>query len=176
LKFRVEIPLKEEGHRHPHLRSKSDEEEAMAKHRMDLPTFVGKLLEQDDVDALHEGVKHLAQLFMEEEVSAQIGASAYERNQERIAYRNGYRSRTLDTRLGTIELKIPKITRGSYFPSLIEPRRRIDKALYAVVTEAYVKGVSTRKVDDLAGTRHRRDLQVRGQPHLQRPRPGRARV
>jgi putative transposase len=121
----------------------------MAKHRMDLPTFVGKLLEQDDVDALHEGVKHLAQLFMEEEVSAQIGASAYERNQERIAYRNGYRSRTLDTRLGTIELKIPKITRGSYFPSLIEPRRRIDKALYAVVTEAYVKGVSTRKVDDL---------------------------
>src|ERR687895_522617 len=121
----------------------------MAKHRMDVTSFVGKLLEQDDVDALQEGVKILAQALMEAEVSGQIGADLYERSSERVAHRNGYRTRTWDTRLGTIELKIPKITRGSYFPSLLEPRRRIEKALYAVVTEAYVKGISTRKVDDL---------------------------
>jgi Transposase, Mutator family len=120
----------------------------MAKHRMDVASFVGKLLQQDDVDALQEGVKILAQALMEAEVSGQIGADLYERSSERAAYRNGYRTRTWDTRLGTIELKISKITRGSYFPSLLEPRRRVEKALYAVVTEAYVKGVSTRKVDD----------------------------
>jgi putative transposase len=121
----------------------------MAKHRMDVASFVGKLLEQEDVDALQEGVKVLAQALMEAEVSGQIGADLYERSSERVAYRNGYRTRTWDTRLGTIELKIPKITKGSYFPSLLEPRRRIEKALFAVVTEAYVKGISTRKVDDL---------------------------
>jgi transposase-like protein len=66
-----------------------------------------------------------------------------------VAYRNGYRTRRWDTRVGTIELKIPKVTAGAYFPSLLEPRRRAEKALHAVVVEAYVKGVSTRKVDDL---------------------------
>ena len=121
----------------------------MAKHRMDVTTFVGKLLEQDDVDSLREGVRVLAQALMDVEVSGQIGAEPYERTAERLAYRNGYRSRTWDTRVGTIELRIPKVTRGSYFPSLLEPRRRAEKALYSVVTEAYVKGVSTRKVDDL---------------------------
>ncbi len=121
----------------------------MAKDRMDVTTFVGKLLEQDDADALREGVKVLAQAVMETEVSSQIGASPYERSSERVAYRNGYRSRTWDTRVGTIDLKIPKITRGVYFPSLLEPRRRAEKALASVVQEAYVKGVSTRKVDDL---------------------------
>jgi hypothetical protein len=121
----------------------------MAKSRMDLTSFVGKLLEQDDVDALREGVRILAQAVMETEVSSQIGALPYERSSERSAYRNGYRTRTWDTRVGTIELKIPKVTRGSYFPSLLEPRRRAEKALHAVVVEAYVKGVSTRKVDDL---------------------------
>jgi putative transposase len=121
----------------------------MAKSRMDVTAFVGKLLEQDDVEALQEGVRILAQALMEAEVSGQIGADLYERNSERVAYRNGYRTRSWDTRLGTIELKIPKVTRGSYFPSLLEPRRRVEKALYAVVTEAYVKGISTRKVDDL---------------------------
>jgi putative transposase len=121
----------------------------MAKPRMDLTSFVGKLLEQDDVDALREGVRILAQAVMETEVSSQIGALPFERSSERSAYRNGYRTRSWDTRVGTIELKIPKVTRGSYFPSLLEPRRRAEKALHAVVVEAYVKGVSTRKVDDL---------------------------
>jgi putative transposase len=121
----------------------------MATSSMDITSFVGKLLEQDDVDALREGVRVLAQAVMETEVSGQIGAAPYERSIERVAYRNGYRSRRWDTRVGTIELKIPKVTAGAYFPSLLEPRRRAEKALQAVVVEAYVKGVSTRKVDDL---------------------------
>ena len=121
----------------------------MAKSRMDVTAFIGKLLKEDDADVLKEGVQVLAQAVMEAEVSAQIGALPYERSSERTAYRNGYRTRTWDTRVGTIELKIPKVTAGSYFPSLLEPRRRAEKALHAVVVEAYVKGVSTRKVDDL---------------------------
>jgi putative transposase len=121
----------------------------MATPSMDITSFVGKLLEQDDVDALREGVRVLAQVMMDTEVSAQIGAGLYERSTERAAYRNGYRTRRWDTRTGTIELKIPKVTAGAYFPSLLEPRRRAEKALHAVVIEAYVKGVSTRKVDDL---------------------------
>src|SRR6266540_906850 len=121
----------------------------MATPRMDITSFVGKLLEQDDVDLLREGVRVLAQAVMETEVSGQIGAGPYERSSSRTAYRNGYRTRRWDTRVGTIELKIPKVTAGAYFPSLLEPRRRAEKALHAVVVEAYVKGVSTRKVDDL---------------------------
>lgn len=121
----------------------------MATPRMDITTAVGKLLEADDVDVLREGVQVLAQALMETEVSSQIGAGPYERTGTRTAYRNGYRSRTWDTRVGTIELKIPKVSAGAYFPSLLEPRRRAEKALHAVVVEAYVKGVSTRKVDDL---------------------------
>lgn len=121
----------------------------MATPRMDIASFVGKLLEQDDVDALREGVRVLAQAVMETEVSGQIGAAPYERSSERVAYRNGYRTRRWDTRVGTIELRIPKVSAGAYFPSLLEPRRRAEKALHAVVVEAYVKGVSTRKVDDL---------------------------
>src|SRR3990170_753053 len=121
----------------------------MATPRMDITSFVGKLLEENDVDVLREGVRVLAQLVMEAEVSGQIGAGLYERSSERTAYRNGYRTRRWDTRVGTIELKIPKVSAGSYFPSLLEPRRRAEKALHAVVVEAYVKGVSTRKVDDL---------------------------
>jgi putative transposase len=121
----------------------------MATPSMDITSFVGKLLEQDDVDALREGVRVLAQAVMETEVSSQIGAAPYERSSGRVAYRNGYRTRRWDTRVGTIEPKIPKVTAGAYFPSLLEPRRRAEKALHAVVVEAYVKGVSTRKVDDL---------------------------
>jgi putative transposase len=93
----------------------------MATLRMDITSFVGKLLEQDDVDALREGVGVLAQAVMETEVSGQIGAAQYERSSERSAYRNGYRTRRWDTRVGTIELKIPKLTAGAYFPSLLEP-------------------------------------------------------
>src|SRR5919106_2457267 len=121
----------------------------MAKPRMDVTAFAGKLLEEEDTDLLREGVRVLAQMLMETEVSNQIGAAPYQRSDTRSAYRNGYRTRTWDTRVGTIELRIPKVSAGTYFPSLLEPRRRAEKALHAVVTEAYVKGVSTRKVDDL---------------------------
>jgi transposase-like protein len=87
---------------------------------------------------------------METEVSGQIGAAPYERSTERTAYRNGYRTRRWDTRAGTIDLKIPKLRLGSYFPAwLLERRRRSERALVNVVAQAYVEGVSTRRVDDL---------------------------
>jgi transposase-like protein len=121
----------------------------MAKGKMDLSAFVGKLLEEQDGDTLREGIRVLAQALMETEVSSLIGAERYERNDERTAYRNGYRTRSWDTRVGTIELAIPKLRTGSYFPSLLEPRRRAERALQSVIQEAWVHGVSTRKVDDL---------------------------
>jgi putative transposase len=121
----------------------------MAKARMDLSAFVGKLLEEQDGDVLREGIRVLSQALMETEVAGLIGADRHERSAERTAYRNGYRTRTWDTRVGTIELAIPKVRPGTYFPSLLEPRRRAERALSAVVQEAYVHGVSTRKVDDL---------------------------
>jgi len=121
----------------------------MAKGKMDLSTFVGKLLEEQDGDVLREGIRVLSQALMESEVAGLIGADRYEHTSDRQTYRNGYRRRTWDTRVGTIELAIPKLRAGSYFPSLLEPRRRAERALLAVVQEAYVHGVSTRKVDDL---------------------------
>jgi len=121
----------------------------MAKGKMDLSAFVGKLLEEQDGDTLREGIRVLAQALMESEVSGLIGAERYERSAERSTYRNGYRLRSWDTRVGTIELAIPKVRVGSYFPSLLEPRRRAERALQSAVQEAYVHGVSTRKVDDL---------------------------
>jgi transposase-like protein len=116
---------------------------------MDLTAFVGKLLEEQDGDVLREGIRVLSQALMESEVAGLIGAERHERTGDRTAYRNGARTRTWDTRVGTIELAIPKITPGTYFPSLLHPRRRAEQALAAVVQEAYVHGVSTRKVDDV---------------------------
>jgi transposase-like protein len=116
---------------------------------MDLSAFVGKLLEEQDGDVLREGIRVLSQALMETEVAGLIGADRHERSGDRTAYRNGYRTRTWDTRVGTIELAIPKVRPGTYFPSLLQPRRRAEHALLAVVQEAYVHGVSTRKVDDL---------------------------
>jgi transposase-like protein len=121
----------------------------MAKSRMDLSAFVGKLLEEQDGDVLREGIRVLSQALMESEVAGLIGAERHERTPDRTAYRNGTRTRTWDTRMGTIELAIPKVRPGTYFPSLLQPRRRAEHALLAVVQEAYVHGVSTRKVDDL---------------------------
>jgi hypothetical protein len=123
----------------------------MARNSMDLTSFVGKLLKEDDSDILQDGIKALAQMIMDGEVSSRIGAAPYERTETRTAYRNGYRTRAWDTRVGTVELKVPKITAGTYFPSLLDPRRRAEKALQAVIVEAYVKGVSTRKVDTSSG-------------------------
>jgi len=91
----------------------------------------------------------LAQLAIEFEAEQQIGAGRYERSPERTTYRNGHRERVWETRVGEIPLRIPKLREGSYLPSLLEPRRRAEKALLAVVQAAYVQGVSTRKVDEL---------------------------
>ncbi len=91
----------------------------------------------------------LSEALMEAEVSQQIGAEKYERSGERQTYRNGYREREWQTRVGEIALRIPRVREGNYFPSFLEPRRRAERALLAVVQQAYIEGVSTRKVDDL---------------------------
>lgn len=100
-------------------------------------------------DFLREAVQLLMQQLIELEASEQIGAGRYERSPDRVNHRNGYRPRQWETRVGEVPLRIPKLRQGSYFPSLLEPRKRSEKALLAVIQEAYVKGVSTRKVDDL---------------------------
>jgi len=102
-----------------------------------------------DGDFLREGIAVLTRLLMELEVSQQIGAERYQRSEERQAYRNGYRERLWETRVGEIPLRIPKLRSGNFFPSFLEPRRRAERALLAVIQTAYVEGVSTRKVDDL---------------------------
>ena len=104
---------------------------------------------QDDADFLRQGVELLSQMVMELEVEQQIGAGKHERTPERSNHSNGYRERTWETRVGEIEMAIPKLRKGSYFPSLLEPRRPAEKALLAVGQEAYLKGVSTRKVGAL---------------------------
>src|SRR5919206_3719724 len=96
-----------------------------------------------------EGVRLLSQALMEMEVEEHVGAGRHERSSARTGQRNGYRERSWDTRVGTIELKVPRVRDSSYFPSLLEPRRRAERALSAVVQEAYVRGISTRKVDEL---------------------------
>jgi putative transposase len=105
--------------------------------------------EEPGSDWLREAVRRLVQELMEAEVSGQIGAGRYERTEERTTQRNGYRSRPWDTRLGSMDLAIPKLRQGSYFPSFLEPRRRAEQALVSVVAEASVQGVSTRKVEAL---------------------------
>jgi putative transposase len=116
---------------------------------MALTDLVRKAQLGGEADFLREGAQVLAQAVMELEVSQYLGAGRYERTPERKGQRNGYRERTWDTRVGTLELQVPRVRDGSYFPSLLEPRRRAEQALAAVVQEAYVHGVSTRKVDDL---------------------------
>ena len=116
---------------------------------MALAELVRKAEANGDVDFLKEGVRVLSQALMELEVAQHIGAERYERSGERSGQRNGYRERTWDTRVGSLELKVPRVRDGSYFPSLLEPRKRAERALVAVVREAYVQGVSTRRVDDL---------------------------
>lgn len=122
----------------------------MAEDRMAVLETVRKAIADGDVDFLREGVRVLAQAVMEAEVTGLTGVPHGERDPERrLTSRNGYRERRWDTRVGTLELSIPRVRDGSYFPSLLEPRRRAERALLAVVQEAYVLGVSTRRVEDL---------------------------
>ena len=121
----------------------------MVKERMDLLELLRKGGMDGDVDFLREALRVLVEEIMDAEVSSRIGAEYGERSPERVTQRNGYRSRAWDTRVGTMDLHIPKLREGSYFPSLLEPRRRSERALLAVIQQAYVEGVSTRRVDDL---------------------------
>ena len=118
----------------------------MTEDMISLRTFVEKT---PDADLLREMIGFAAERLMELEVGAVAGAGYGEKNPLRQAQRNGYRDRDWQTRAGTVELRIPKLRKGSYFPSFLEPRRMAEKALTAVIQEAYIKGVSTRSVDDL---------------------------
>jgi putative transposase len=118
----------------------------MTDDRLPLAELMAKA---DDGDFLRSVAESVLQILMEADVEGVIGAARYERSGERATYRNGYRERALDTRLGTLNLKIPKLRTGAYFPGFLEPRRTVEKALVAVIQEAWIAGVSTRRVDDL---------------------------
>src|SRR5688572_8528242 len=117
---------------------------------MTIEEVVKQVLLDEHADVIREAVKAVCAEMMELEVSALIAAELGERRpDDRATHRNGYRERRWDTRAGEIELQIPRIRQGSYFPSFLEPRKRSEQALLAVVQQAYVCGVSTRRVDQL---------------------------
>ena len=118
----------------------------MTEERLPLAELLAKAGDEDFLRAVAEAV---VQMLMEADVEGLIGAARHERSGERTTYRNGYRDRAFDTRLGSLQLRIPKLRQGSYFPPFLEPRRTTEKALVAVIQEAWIGGVSTRKVDDL---------------------------
>lgn len=121
----------------------------MTEVTMPLLDYLRKAGYELDGDFLREGIRVLTEALMEAEVSQQIGAGRHERSSGRTTYRNGYREREWQTRVGEIGLRVPKLRDGSYFPSFLEPRRRAEQALVAVIQQAYIEGVSTRRVDDL---------------------------
>lgn len=118
----------------------------MTKSTMTLSHLLNQV---QDEDFLAEVTKFTLQRLMDLEVTSKTGAPYYTRDEERKTYRNGYRERLLDTRLGTLNLQIPKLREGSYFPGFLESYKRSEKALIAVIQEAYIQGISTRKMDDL---------------------------
>jgi putative transposase len=117
--------------------------------RMTIAEVVREVLRDEHADVIRESVRAVAQELMEAEISELIGAQRGERTEDRATHRNGYRPRRWDTRAGEIELQIPKMRQGSYFPSFLQPRKRSEQALVSVVQQAYVCGVSTRRVDQL---------------------------
>ncbi len=121
----------------------------MALDQSALLDLLAQLKLTDVTDRIRSVTETLYQELINAEAENMIGAGKYERTDDRTTQRNGTRSRTLTTTAGDLELRIPKLRRGSFFPSLLERRRRVDKALFAVVMEAYLHGVSTRKVEDL---------------------------
>ncbi len=135
----------------------------MTDDRIALHELIGK---SADADFLREMVGFAAQRLMALEVAGLCGAGSGERSDDRQTKRNGYRERTWETRAGAIDLRLPKLRRGSYFPAFLEPRRTAEKALIAVIQEAYVQGISTRNVDELV-----KGSSPRGSPTPRRPEP-----
>src|SRR5437016_6176154 len=121
----------------------------MALDQSALTDLLDALRSGGDLDFMREAMQLVLQALIDLEAEVVIGAGRYERSEERTTHRNGTRARLLSTKAGDVDLAIPKLRQGSFFPSLLEPRRRIDRALWAVIMEAFVHGVSTRKVDDL---------------------------
>src|SRR5215213_9786980 len=121
----------------------------MALSKSALSELLDALRAGGDLDLIREGLALVLQALIDAEATQHIGARPYERSEQRTAHRNGTRSRLLSTKAGDVELRIPKLREGSFFPALLEPRRRIDRALLAVVMEADVHRTSTGKVDDL---------------------------
>src|SRR6188768_3588704 len=118
----------------------------MTEDRLPLADLLAKA---GDGDFLRSVAETVLQMLMEADVEGLIGAGRHERTGERLNYRNGFRDRTLDTRLGSLQLRIPKLRQGSYFPPFLEPRKIAEKALVSVIQEGWIGGVSTRRVDDL---------------------------
>lgn len=125
------------------------EECTMALSQHDLLRLLESLRSADSLETVRAAAERLLQELIEAEATVKVGAQWGEQTDTRVNYRNGHREKTLTTPAGDLDLDIPKVRKGSFFPSLLERRRRIDRALYAVVMEAYVHGVSTRSVDDL---------------------------
>jgi len=122
----------------------------MTDQRMALLARLEQAAGSTEPDVVREALRWAIEELMEADVTERLGAGPHERTPERLGQRNGHRGRLFDSRVGALELAIPKLRTGSYFPDwLLEPRRRAERALVAVIQEAYVKGVSTRKVDDL---------------------------
>jgi transposase-like protein len=121
----------------------------MAKNRIERDELVGKLMETigSAEDPLRAMAEVMMDYLMEAEVTAKIGAEAFERTADRTTYRNGFRDRRWDTRLGTLQLQVPKLREGGYVPSFVENRQRSEQAIISVIQEAVVKGVSTRKIE-----------------------------
>ena len=148
----------------------------MTEDRLPLAELLAKA---GDGDFLRSVAEAVVQLLMETDVDGLIGAGRHERTGERTTYRNGYRDRTLDTRLGSLQLRIPKLRQGSYFPPFLEPRKTSEKALVAMIQEAWVGGVSTRRVDDLVqamglsgiGKEHSQQAVQGYRPRQRLPRP-----
>jgi len=135
-------------------------------YRMALEELLRKAQQAGDTDVLREGVQTLAQALMELEVAQHVGAEPYERTTSRTGQRNGTRERQWDTRVGTIDLRVPRVRDGSFFPALLDPRKRAERALLAVVQEAYVQGVSTRRVDELVKTLGMTGISMRQVPSI----------
>src|SRR5215207_1727462 len=140
--------------------------------RMTAAQLANKLLVDQHPDVLRDSAAWMAAELMEAEVAAQIGAELGERTSERLTHRNGYRPRRWDTRVGELQLAIPRLRQGSYFPSFLEPRRRAEQALVAVVQEAYVNGYPPARSTGWSAAGPAPPVQGPGVAAV--PRPGRA--